>query len=316
MLVSLVYLRCVKTSSVNLLIHRLLALAFLDYFDHPDKLVVNHKDGNKNNYSLDNLEWRYQRDNAIHAYSSGLRGDNIPVVFKDYKTGNVYSTYSISNAGRILGVGDESVRYKLINKSLTFIKGRYAVKYQDDDSDWLSLNELLSNNTGYRNLISLKNIYTNEIVEVLGSDAACKIINMTSNGRKYKTGAIIFKLRDQLIKGVLSKPINGYLIWYSLQDITVRDLIPIELELFKSCLVHGYHSTNVIGCVHYINGVVNGVYPTTEICGKVLGGYSRHFIDGLIFKRKKDLVIDGDIHTFSRIYTYNAGMNLAPELTL
>ena len=51
-------------------LHRLLAELFIP---NPDNLPqVNHKDGNKLNCSLDNLEWVSVQDNIIHAYQHGL----------------------------------------------------------------------------------------------------------------------------------------------------------------------------------------------------------------------------------------------------
>lgn len=51
-------------------LHRLLASHFIP---NPDNLPqVNHKDGNKLNCSLDNLEWVTVKDNVIHAYQNGL----------------------------------------------------------------------------------------------------------------------------------------------------------------------------------------------------------------------------------------------------
>jgi hypothetical protein len=56
----------------KVLLHRLLAEAFIP---NPDNLpCVNHKDGNKLNNSLDNLEWCSYSDNLKHAYAKGLRG--------------------------------------------------------------------------------------------------------------------------------------------------------------------------------------------------------------------------------------------------
>lgn len=51
-------------------LHRLLAEYFIP---NPDNLPqVNHKDGNKLNCCLENLEWVSVRDNTIHAYKHGL----------------------------------------------------------------------------------------------------------------------------------------------------------------------------------------------------------------------------------------------------
>lgn len=49
-------------------IHRLLALHFIS---NPEKLPeVNHKDGNRQNFSLDNLEWCTRSENMQHTYDS------------------------------------------------------------------------------------------------------------------------------------------------------------------------------------------------------------------------------------------------------
>ena len=52
-------------------VHRLIAQK---YIPNPNnKPTVNHKDGNKSNNSVDNLEWNTYKENNQHAYNTGLK---------------------------------------------------------------------------------------------------------------------------------------------------------------------------------------------------------------------------------------------------
>lgn len=52
-------------------VHRLVADAFITNID--SKIDVNHKDGNKKNNHVDNLEWVTRSENLSHAYKMKLR---------------------------------------------------------------------------------------------------------------------------------------------------------------------------------------------------------------------------------------------------
>ncbi len=69
----------VKMAGKNRKVHRLVAITFIP---NPDNLPqVNHKDGNKRNSYVDNLEWVTPLGNARHAVQSGLvnhAGENNP----------------------------------------------------------------------------------------------------------------------------------------------------------------------------------------------------------------------------------------------
>lgn len=84
-------------------IHRLIADAFLE---NPNSLPeVNHKDGNKSNNHIGNLEWCSHKENAVHAWENGLAATPPPQkkkpVAKITGDGNVVETYpSIQEAAQ------------------------------------------------------------------------------------------------------------------------------------------------------------------------------------------------------------------------
>ena len=51
-------------------VHRIVAKTFIP--NPENKTDVNHKDGNKKNNHVDNLEWVTKSENTRHAYSTGL----------------------------------------------------------------------------------------------------------------------------------------------------------------------------------------------------------------------------------------------------
>lgn len=60
-----------ESKAKTVAIHRLLALHFID---NPNNYpIVNHKDGNKQNIDLENLEWSTYSENNQHAYDTGLK---------------------------------------------------------------------------------------------------------------------------------------------------------------------------------------------------------------------------------------------------
>lgn len=86
-------------------VHRLVAMAFLE--NPEEKSYVNHKDGNKLNNNLSNLEWATPQENRNHAITSQLsatRSKQIKYFFdlpnEIWKKVN-NTNYSVSNLGRV-----------------------------------------------------------------------------------------------------------------------------------------------------------------------------------------------------------------------
>jgi len=99
-------------------IHRLLALTFIPNTKgiSINKLDVNHIDGNKLNYNLDNLEWNTRKENCDHAYRTGLRKDNKYVLCTNLKTNVTIEFYSIGQAAKYFNIGPSSI-HLAINRS-------------------------------------------------------------------------------------------------------------------------------------------------------------------------------------------------------
>lgn len=75
-----------KDRKQRFFIHRLVAQAFIS--NPENKPQVNHIDGNKENNSVDNLEWVSQSENEVHAIKNNLKGvwkGEFIVVFNDGK---------------------------------------------------------------------------------------------------------------------------------------------------------------------------------------------------------------------------------------
>ena len=53
------------------LVHRLVATAFIE--NKSDRHFINHKDNNKTNNNVTNLEWCSQSENVMYAYTNGVK---------------------------------------------------------------------------------------------------------------------------------------------------------------------------------------------------------------------------------------------------
>lgn len=84
----------------TLLLHRLVANAFLEK-KIDTKMTVNHKDGNRFNNRIDNLEWLSTADNIRHAFENDLYPQiHCKLIDKDNKE---YEFLSLSRASKFLG---------------------------------------------------------------------------------------------------------------------------------------------------------------------------------------------------------------------
>lgn len=84
------YVQCGSKNSKTL--HRLIAIAFIP---NPKNLEqVNHKDGNKLNNNIDNLEWVTRADNARHSFRLGLSYQTKAIKLNVYKDNILIGCYN------------------------------------------------------------------------------------------------------------------------------------------------------------------------------------------------------------------------------
>ena len=126
-------------SRYHVKIHRLVAKAFIP---NPDNLPeVNHKDGNKTNNNISNLEWMTQLDNIKHAKENNLYKSHIlsfPVKQLDLN-GNLIKTFtSKRSASRETGVNMGSLNNVL--KGIQKTSKGYRWEYGEIDNSEQNLN--------------------------------------------------------------------------------------------------------------------------------------------------------------------------------
>lgn len=99
---------CVSNNKKTYYVHRLVAETFLDKPTIDEPLEVNHKDGNKHNNRVENLEWVTLRGNQLHAMNElhhNLWGKPAKRVKRiNPETGEVLAEYaSLADAARFIG---------------------------------------------------------------------------------------------------------------------------------------------------------------------------------------------------------------------
>lgn len=169
--------------------HRLLALTFLDYPVNMDELDVNHIDGIPGNDDIDNLEWASRSFNALHAYSTGLRTDNKPVIVTNHNTGEEIEYFSAYECERQLGLSKSVVHYRIKKGQGKIYKPGYSFRYKDGRQ----YTECHSSRYGIP--VHIKNISTGEVItfpSIIKCAEYLNVVKKVIQKRAYQ-GKFIYK---------------------------------------------------------------------------------------------------------------------------
>lgn len=130
----------IDNSIITRSIHKLMAVTWIDNSDWKNNTIINFKDGNKNNYKADNLEWT----NKAGRTSNGNNENNFAVKLfdnnlKDKDINNIKIFDSLTDAFRFIkktvpnGIGAKM----LANGGYDIILKRYEIRFQKDPRDFI-----------------------------------------------------------------------------------------------------------------------------------------------------------------------------------
>lgn len=130
------FVRLKRYDSLNILVHRLIAFAWIHNDDYTNNYVVDHINSNKIDNRADNLKWVTMANNLTKDATDQCK----PVIVRDVDTSVVTEFRSLSEAhakiGLTLGFGRAG---SLIRPGKIWIgdTGRYEAYYKDDFKGWV-----------------------------------------------------------------------------------------------------------------------------------------------------------------------------------
>lgn len=188
-------------------LHRMLALTFISVGDmilEVEDLDVNHIDGVKTNYALKNLEWVTRSGNCLHAYQTGLRDDNTPILAKDLRDGSVVRYYSLHECARAFKVAPETVFHHLRDYNFGKVSWDYFALIREGQ-EWPEIDESAigkHRNGNPKNIAAVKGGVLKQIVLFDSINAASEYFGLKSHAL------------SRHMRRCGSRPRDGWTFWF------------------------------------------------------------------------------------------------------
>ena len=133
-------------------VHKMVALTFIP--NPENKPTVNHKDGNKRNNTVENLEWATVEEQNHHAIATGLRDGSMKAAWQMSKKLSSKSIYCVESnriyPSYISAIRELGISYDVIRKSIVdavSVKG-YTFYRCDSDGNKIVDNFIKDNGSG------------------------------------------------------------------------------------------------------------------------------------------------------------------------
>ena len=206
--------------------HRLLCLVFKQLPDKIfGKLTVNHKDGNKFNSTLENLEWCTYAENNQHAWDNGLKQLNKErVLVRNLVTNKILVFPSIRKCASYFGGNSGFYISKRISERNNKVYPDLLQFKMDDGSNWpeVDSSQIPNKEKSFINTFLARNVFTGAITIFSNASESIELFNIEPE-------VVLNHARNNVLI-----PYKGYNFRFLSQSETFPEHTKRHLEIYKA----------------------------------------------------------------------------------